>query len=255
MSDEKDKPLQHHEGDPEEVKVVQDIFDLPVDEDSGENIFDQDLFAAPPPPEHAAPPPEPEPEPAAAEPEPEPPPETPPADDAPPSEPDAGVKVVSFDDFDKLNSSEGLSVEAKAYAPGDAPEPDDEDEEDAMPDIVAAPAPSEPPAAEAEAETAEPPEEVIEEQPEAAEEVEEAELDADISMEAESDPKAFKAAKAKEGPEAVKQTQEFIEHLDGMDQGFLDAADIERTIKLVGELQEEIKNLTARIEALEERLK
>ena len=59
MSDEKDKPLQHHEGDPEEVKVVQDIFDLPVDEDSGENVFDQDLFAAPPPAGQAAPPPEP----------------------------------------------------------------------------------------------------------------------------------------------------------------------------------------------------
>ena len=79
--------------------------------------------------------------------------------------------------------------------------------------------------------------------------------DAEVSLAPESEPVEFKAAKAREGAAAVRQTQEFIEHLDGEDQGFLDAAEIQRTIQIVAELQEEIRKLTARMEALEKRLK
>lgn len=75
------------------------------------------------------------------------------------------------------------------------------------------------------------------------------------ALEPEADPLVFRAAKAKDGPEAVKQTEDLIDRLDGLDEGFLDAAEIERAVKSVQTLMEEIRELRARVEALEAKLK
>ncbi|GEM_PF-2679300 len=260
MDDEKDKLFQPPQGDPEEVKVVQDIFDMPVQESGGDNVFEQDLFGAPPPPPapEATPvaPPE-QPPPAEPEPnissEPEPAIPSPPLE-TPPAEADSDVKVVGFDDFDKLESSEGLSVEGTSFPPGTHTEPTDKEEDEDMPEIISTgPPPQAAPSEEAPA-PAEPESPTVE----TAEDVEDAEpaaVDEDIPIQPAANPIVFKAAKAKEGPKAVQQTQDFIEHLDGMDKGFLDSADIERAVQIIDNLQEEIRKLTERVEALEARLK
>ena len=332
MDDEKKFPGPAPEGDPGEVKVVRDIFDLPAEEQpaGGDDVFNQDIFGdvpAPPTPKAAPPiPPPPPPPPPRADPQPSPPSAAEPEPPAGAEENNSDVKVVGFDDFDKLSTPNGLSVEGKTFSAGENNHVGaEEDDDDDMPEFVMTSQPPSSPATGPAVETA--PEEAAEEEPKVAEAVDEDEdsdavfvsqtplgteagmetetgfedetevaeavdedegsdavfvsqtpLGADAGLEAEkgfedeaevaetpgdedvnlltdAEPVAFKAAKAKEGPEAVKQTQELIEHLDGMDGGFLDAAEIESTVQTVRELKNEIAELKARIETLEAKLK
>lgn len=255
MNDEKKPPFPAPEGDPEEVKAVQDIFNAPQEETGGDDVFSQDIFSAPPPP------PAPSPEPPSAPPPPESAPQK--------ATEEQDVKVVGFDDFDKLAQPGGLSVDGQSYAPGEAPPPTQQElqeEDEGMPELAEPaghPRPSVEPARavsdfeEAEAVTEN---EWAEEDIGTAEPVEETEpaqavVDEELPLQTEEQPLTFKAAKAKEGPEAVKQTQQLIDHLDGADEGFLDAAEIERAVKSVSELKEELRKLAERVKALEEKMK
>ncbi len=262
MNDEKKPPFPVPEPDPEEVKAVQDIFNTSGEESKGDDVFSQDIFSAPPPPPQQQP-------------------QQPPASEPPPASPEPvaqnadeeqDVKVVGFEDFDKLSQPEGLAVEGQSYAPGNpspSEQPEVEEDEENMPDLVMSGTP-----ADVSMETAEPvsdseeaqeaeavtEDEWAEDDIGAAEAVDEPEpaqsaVDEELPLQTEEQPLTFKAAKAKEGPEAVKQTQELIEHLDGADEGFMDAAEIERAVKSISDLKDEIRNLAERVRAIEEKLK
>ena len=307
MNDEKKTPFPISEVGSEDVKVVQDIFDLSVEGSGGGNVFEEDIFAPPP----VSPPPAPKPTAPAAPKAPAPPPTPkqtapaqpkPPAPQKPPEETDADIKVVGAEDFERFGAPGGLTVTGITVSDRESDTPPNEYKaDDDLPEFVmtgadaqeaTSPAPFPPIVSEPdEYQTEAPPAALAESAPEAQEspligdreppqpkpdegswegewgrdtisklaasvtDQGQAAADADVPMVPESDPVMFKAAKAKEGAEAVRQTQEFIEHLDGEDHGFLDAAEIQHTIKIVSELQEEIRKLKARIEALEARLK
>lgn len=74
----------------------------------------------------------------------------------------------------------------------------------------------------------------------------------EIPLKPEREPVVLKAAKDKEGPSAIEETKELIEKLDGLDEGFLDVAEVKRGLKLLEELALKVKELEARLSALEE---
>lgn len=74
----------------------------------------------------------------------------------------------------------------------------------------------------------------------------------EIPLKPEREPVVLKAAKDKEGPSAIEETKELIEKLDGLDEGFLDVAEVKRGLKLLEELALRVKELEARLSALEE---
>ena len=312
MNDEKKTLFPIPEVGSEEVKVVQDIFELPIEGGGGGNVFEQDIFASPPvsppsapkpvPPVTKAPSPPPAPKQAAPPPQPKQ--AAPPAPQKPPEEIESDIKVVGVEDFEKLGMSSGLTITGTTASDFESAIPPDEyKRDDDLPEFVMtkaaeqetpSPEPFPPVTSGQEEYQAEPPQATQEEpipetqesplivdrepppqQPSPDEASWEGEwgretisklaaplpepaqtaAEADVSLVPESDPVIFKASKAKEGVEAVRKTQEFIEHLDGEDKGFLDVTEIQHTIKIVTELQEEVRKLAARIEALEARLK
>jgi len=268
MNDENKPPFPAPEPDPEEVRAIQDIFNSTPEESGGDDIFSQDIFSAPPPPPPGPQPSSPHP-PQPANPEPLSPP--PPPEPAPPPavENEQDVKVVGFDDFDNLAQPQGLSVEGQSFAPDNAAPPARQElaeNDENMPELAMAGEPSPPPAqsvedasdfGEAQAVTED---EWANEDIGIAEAVEETgptpvEADEELTIRTEKQPLTLKAAKAKEGPEAVEQTRELIERLDGADGDFLDAAEIKRAVKSISGLKEEVRRLAERVKALEERLK
>lgn len=73
----------------------------------------------------------------------------------------------------------------------------------------------------------------------------------EIPLKPEREPVVLKAAKDKEGLSAIEETKELIEKLDGLDEGFLDVAEVKRGLKLLEELALKVKELEERISALE----
>lgn len=73
----------------------------------------------------------------------------------------------------------------------------------------------------------------------------------EIPLKPEREPVVLKAAKDKEGPSAIEETKELIEKLDGLDEGFLDVAEVKRGLKLLEELALKVKELEERLSALE----
>jgi len=76
----------------------------------------------------------------------------------------------------------------------------------------------------------------------------------EIPMKQMGTPVTLKAAKAREGAEAIEQAREVIEKLDGIDEGFLDVAEVRRGLKILSDIVKQLEDLAARISALEERL-
>lgn len=76
-----------------------------------------------------------------------------------------------------------------------------------------------------------------------------------MPLKSDGTPVVLRAAKAKEGAEAIEQAREVIEKLDGLDEGFLDVAEVKRGLKALADLVDHVEKLAARIEVLEGRLK
>lgn len=233
-----------------------------------------------PPQPSAAPKPPPAPAPQAAKPPPPPPPPPQPpapkpAAAAPAEVTDEDVKVVSNADFEQLLSSPAEPASGFAVASKHALETSHADEEDDLPDIAGAEEPEPIPAPQPEPETfaaTAVDEQTIEASTvdmtsthdAVAEEFEEetpflaqsqpvtiAPAAEDLSLRPEGTPLALKAAKAKEGKKAIEEAKEFIERLDGLDEGFLDVAEVKRGLKALAELILRVNELEQRLESLE----